>query len=184
MPKATSSGFPMHLWRINTKADYRTFPTATEFGIGATATKKIANAAPEGSYTSAVWVDVDYACGQCHGGSFGPNATQNGASYYSKVVLSDLARNMHNNAAPLVSFTSAMDLYTVSLTDTSTDDSILPDNAITVQWGDGTSSTGNAGDVFLHTYAKPKRYRITYSVTDSDGIKIRKSATMKLPHTP
>jgi hypothetical protein len=169
MPKATSSGFPMHLWRINTKAGYRTFPTATEFGVGATATKKIANAAADGLYTNAVWVDVDYACGQCHGGSFGSTATQNSAPYFTKKELSTYAKGMHNNAAPDASCTENISGRTVTLTDTSTDDSIFPDNAITVKWGDGTSSKGNAGDVFLHTYAKAKKYKIVHSVTDSRG---------------
>jgi hypothetical protein len=168
MPKATSSGFPMHLWRINTNADYRTFPTATEFGIGATATKKIANAAADGTYTNAVWVDVDYVCGQCHGGSLGLD-TQNGAPYFTKKELSTAAKDMHNNPAPGASCTESISGLTVTLTDTSTDDWFFPDNAVTVKWGDGTSSTGNAGGVFSHTYAKAKRYRIQHLVTDSRG---------------
>jgi len=170
MPKATSSGFPMHLWRINTKAGYRTFPTATEFGVGATATKKIANAAADGPYTNAVWVDVDYACGQCHGGSFGSTATQNSAPYFTKKELSTYAKGMHYNAAPNASCTEDISGRTVTLTDTSTDDGFFPDNAVTVKWGDGTSSTGNAGSVFSHTYAKAKKYRIVHSVTDSRGV--------------
>ena len=178
MPKATSSGFPMHLWRINADAAYRTFPTATEFGIGATATKKIANAAADGAYTNAVWVDVDYACGQCHGGSFGPSATQNGAPYISKSNLSAFAENMHSNVAPKASFTSNIDHYTVTLTDTSTDDSIFPDNAITVKWGDGTSSTDNAGSVFTHTYATAGKFNIVYKVIDSDGLISSKTKTV------
>jgi predicted CXXCH cytochrome family protein len=184
MPKATSSGFPMHLWRINTNADYRTFPTATEFGIGATATKKIANAAADGTYTNAVWVDVDYACGQCHGGSFGPDAIQNGAPYMDKASLSLVSKNMHNNPGPNVSFTTDINHYTVTLTDTSTDDRRFPANAITVKWGDGTSSTGNAGDVFSHTYARPRRYRIVYSVIDSNGVSIIKRERVTLTRTP
>jgi predicted CXXCH cytochrome family protein len=171
MPKATSSGFPMHLWRINTNANYRTFPTAKEFGIGATATKKIANAAPDENYTNAVWVDIDYVCGQCHGGSFGRTATKNGAQHYSKKMLSMFAQNMHKNPAPSASCTENISGRTVTLTDTSTDDWILPDNAVTVKWGDGTSSTGNAGSVFSHTYAKAKKYRIVHTVTDSRGLK-------------
>jgi predicted CXXCH cytochrome family protein len=173
MPKATSSGFPMHLWRINTKADYRTFPTATEFlGIPDVAlpTKKIANAAPDGPYTNAVWVDLDYVCGQCHGGSFGPTATKNGAPYFLKSELSQYAKDMHRNAAPNPSCTENISGRTVTLTDSSTDDSIFPDNAITVKWGDGTSSKGNAGSVFSHTYAKAKKYRIVHSVKDSQGV--------------
>jgi predicted CXXCH cytochrome family protein len=178
MPMATSSGFPMHLWRINTNVDYSTFPTATEFGIGATATKKIANTAPDGTYTNAVWVDVDYACGQCHGGSFGPAATQNSAPYYSKADLASFARTMHINDAPVVSFTGNLIDNKATLTDTSTDDSIFPDKAITVKWGDGTSSTGDAGSVFLHTYAKPGKYNIVYSVKDSAGVVRSKKVTL------
>jgi predicted CXXCH cytochrome family protein len=173
MPKATSSGFPMHLWRINTNVKYRTFPTATEFlGIDGVAspTKKIANAAADGPYTNAVWVDLDYVCGQCHGGSFGPDATKNGAPYFLKSELSQYAKNMHRNSAPTVSCTENISGRTVTLTDSSTDDSIFPDNAITVKWGDGTSSKGNAGSVFSHTYAKAKKYRIVHSVKDSDGV--------------
>jgi len=180
MPKATSSGFPMHLWRININAKYSTFPTAAEFGapIGSTATKKIANASPDGSYTNAVWVDVDYACGQCHGGSFGPTATTNGAPYLNKKDLSRTAKNMHRNSAPEVSFTSSISGLMVTLTDTSSDDGIFPDNAITVKWGDRASSTGNAGDVFSHTYVKAKKYKITYSVIDSRRMKKSKTITV------
>jgi predicted CXXCH cytochrome family protein len=180
MPKATSSGFPMHLWRINTNADYRTFPTATEFGIGATATKKIANAAADGPYANAVWVDVDYACGQCHGGSFGGEATRNEAPYFSKAQLSQLAKNMHINSAPKTSCTENISGRTVTLTDTSTDNWIIPDNAVTVNWGDGTSSTGNAGGVFSHTYAKAKKYKIVHSVTDSQGVTKKHKFTVRV----
>jgi hypothetical protein len=180
MPRATSSGFPMHLWRINTDANYSTFPSATEFGIGAPATKKNANTAPDGSYTNAVWVDVDYACGQCHGGSFGPNATLNDAPYLTKAELAMLAKGMHNNGGPTVSFMTSVSDYTVTLTDTSTDDSILPDNAITVQWGDKTSTTGNPRSVFSHSYTKSGKYNIVYTVRDSDGVK----ASKKIAITP
>ncbi|HEY2988918.1 MAG TPA: hypothetical protein VGL11_14395 [Candidatus Binatia bacterium] len=178
MPKATSSGLRMHLWRINTNTDYATFPTATEFGVGATASKKIANAAPDGTYTNAVWVDVDYVCGQCHGGSFGPTATKNEAVYMDKASLSEWAKNMHINARPNVSFTTDIDHYTVTLTDTSTDDSFFPDNAVTVKWGDGTSSTGDAGSVFSHTYPTTANFKIVYSVRDSDGLVSEKKITV------
>jgi predicted CXXCH cytochrome family protein len=179
MPKATSSGFPMHLWRINTNADYRTFPTATEFGIGATATKKIANAAADGDYTNAVWVDVDYVCGQCHGGSLGTD-TQNGAPYFTKKELSTAAKNVHNNPLPNALCTWTIDGRTVTLTDTSTDEWYLPDNAVTVNWGDGASSTGNAGAVFSHAYAKAKRYRIVHTVTDSRGATKKHKFTVRV----
>ena len=247
MPKPTSGDFPMHVWRINPDASYSTFPTAAEYGAGVTPTKKIANAAADGSYANAVWVDLDLACGQCHGsagpalhqfsktalstfaevmhdgggapstdcatchtkkittmnhpvssgtpstcitchtkpgtsisidascgachgGSAGPSATQNGAPYISKPYLIVYANNIHNNSAPNVSMDIDVSSYTVTLTDTSTDDSIFPDNAITVKWGDGTSSTGNAGSVFTHTYATAGKFNIAYKVIDSDGL--------------
>jgi predicted CXXCH cytochrome family protein len=190
MPDPTSSGTRMHLWRINTKATYRTFPTAKEFGIGVPATRKIANTEkedynPKDSYANAVWVDLDYACGQCHGGSFGRTATRNGAPYKTKVELSRFAKNMHNNPPPTASFTSNIVGYKVTLTDTSTDDwkfpegvSMFPDNAVTVNWGDGKSDTYNAGGVYTHDYAGPKKYPIVYTVTDSYGSKVTKKITV------
>ncbi len=180
MPRATPSGLPSHLWRINTNKNYSTFPTATEFGIGAASTKKIANATPDGSYTNAVWNDIDRVCGQCHGGSLGPTATKNGAQHYTKARLSMFAKNMHNNPPPTVSFTTDINGDTVTLTDTSTDDWMFPDNAVTVKWGDGTTSTGNAGKPFSHTYAKSKKYKIEYSIIDSYGNKKIKKQTVNV----
>jgi len=91
-----SGHLPPHLWRINTSESYRTFPTSTEWSAGT----KIANTAPDGTYTNAVWVDLDMACGQCHGGSDGPSATQNGAPYMNKAYLAAIAGNMHQDPPP------------------------------------------------------------------------------------
>ena len=91
MPKATDSGFPMHVWRINADAAYSTFPTAAEFGIGATATKKIANASPDSTgYTPAVWVDLDITCGQCHS----PSGTA--VHKFTKEQIAQFATVMHD----------------------------------------------------------------------------------------
>ena len=48
----------LHLFRISVDEGYATFPTAA---LSATSN---ANTTPDG----AVWVDLDHACGQCHGG--------------------------------------------------------------------------------------------------------------------
>ncbi|MBK7975451.1 MAG: carboxypeptidase regulatory-like domain-containing protein [Deltaproteobacteria bacterium] len=53
-----------HMFRINPSASYSTFPAS----ILSSATVTNANTAADGSFSSAVWVDVDAACGQCHGG--------------------------------------------------------------------------------------------------------------------
>ncbi len=60
--------------------------------------------------------------------------------------------------------------WTVSLTDASTDAAAFPANAIRVTWGDGYSSTGNAGAAFSHTYTAAGTYPITLSVTDAGGL--------------
>lgn len=70
----------MHLWRINTDASYSTFPA------GALAGTVDANTAPEGAYTKAVWVDIDAACGQCHGGGTAQANTTGAIAAASKVL--------------------------------------------------------------------------------------------------
>ena len=115
-------------------------------------------------------VNTDTLCGQCHGGSAGPSATHNGAPYMGKSYIAVYAEDMHSNvAAPTASMDIDTSSYTVSLTDTSTDDKAFPSNAVKVQWGDGTSSTGDAGSDFEHTYGADGKYQIVYSVKDSDG---------------
>ena len=52
----------VHLFRINADPSYSTFPMAAVSGV------VNANTTVDGNYASAVWVDVDLACGQCHGG--------------------------------------------------------------------------------------------------------------------
>ena len=123
-------------------------------------------------------ISIDASCGACHGVSAGPSATQNGAPYISKSYLLVYANNIHNNSAPEVSMDIDVSTYTVTLTDTSTDDSFFPENAITVKWGDGTSSTGNAGSVFTHTYATAGKFNIVYKVIDSDGLISSKTKTV------
>jgi hypothetical protein len=122
MPKPTSGDFPMHVWRINTDVNYSTFPSAAEYGAGTVPTKKIANTAPDGAYTNAVWVDLDRACGQCHGGGTVEDAqhqskvslctgagvpdacctgpgTGSCAKYRTKVQLAPVAQTMHDGGA-------------------------------------------------------------------------------------
>jgi hypothetical protein len=94
MPKPTAADFPMHVWRINTDAAYSTFPTALEFGIGGTATRKNANTAPDSKgYANAVWVDLDLACGQCHNGSVAE------APVFTKSQLSGAAKGLHDGGS-------------------------------------------------------------------------------------
>lgn len=173
MPKPTAEGFPMHLWRINTDAAYDTFPTAAEFNGTAPAVKdRRAKTAPDGAYTQAVWVDLDLACGQCHGGSAGAAATKNGAPYYDKGYLSVLAAGMHASVQlpPTASYTGLTTTnLVVSFTDNSRDNNgkAASTLAVTVKWGDGKISTGVGGGVFTHTYATGGKFNILHTVKDT-----------------
>jgi len=89
MPKATTGGFPSHLVRISVDPSYSTFPTSAEF-LGNT--KKIANTAPDGSYTNAVWTDLDIACGQCHG-------ADGSAHLIPKGMMATYAAGMHTGGS-------------------------------------------------------------------------------------
>jgi hypothetical protein len=91
MPKSSASGSPMHLWRVNTSAAYQT--------MGATKANTDAN--------GAAYVDLDFSCGQCHGGSAGSGATANGAPYISKVALATYANDIHKNK-PTAAFTASV----------------------------------------------------------------------------
>jgi hypothetical protein len=178
-----STHLPVHLWRINTSASYKTFPSSAEWSAGA----KIANTAPDGSYTNAVWVDLDLACGQCHGGSAGTYATKSGAPYMSKAYLAVVAENMHLSAgandAPTASFTQNANPtpYTVSLTDTSSDSEALPASAISINWGDGKSSIGDAGATLTHTYATAGTFNVMYTVKDADGAYDSTTTSVSVP---
>jgi Polysaccharide lyase family 4, domain II len=162
---------PAHLWRINTSATYSTWPSVDQFnGTNGHTMDKRATMVPEtytlpdgvsqATYTNAVWLDVDLACGQCHGGSAGLSATKNGAPYFTKAGLATGAANMHIDhpapagTTPVISHgTVTQTGYLVSFTDSSTDtgDKALFD-AVTVNWGDGATDTGVRGGVFTHTY--------------------------------
>jgi hypothetical protein len=72
-----------HLWRINTDPSYRiygdytyTYPVngalAQNSGANAPGLVNLSHSAPAGTFTNAVWIDLDNACGQCHGGGVSP----------------------------------------------------------------------------------------------------------------
>ncbi|MGA3211838.1 MAG: cytochrome c3 family protein, partial [Terriglobales bacterium] len=63
-----------HLFRISSDQNYFTFPTANQLytqGITALNTENEYSPMDGTTYTSAAWLDVDLACGQCHVGGDG-----------------------------------------------------------------------------------------------------------------
>ncbi|MCL5022535.1 MAG: PKD domain-containing protein [Nitrospirae bacterium] len=178
MPKPNDGeGLAAHIWRISTDPNYSTFPTADQFASG----QKTANTAPDGTYTNAVWIDIDLACGQCHGGSAGPAGTRNNAPYYSKSYLAGWAAGMHtgarlSNQPPTASASIVTTGLSTTLSDTSSDPATnLPygfaPGAVTIDWGDRSPvETGDAGASFNHTYAAAGTYKVLQTVTDVAGL--------------
>jgi hypothetical protein len=190
MPKpAGGTGLYVHVWRINTDPGYSTFPAAgaTTPGIcsdPSNTTKAaclaagkswslVANSAPDGEYKNAVWVDLDLACGQCHGGG----VTGSGAKSLSKDQLSDFAKGIHGvsrnpNTAPIAAMAAlpTVDGGVVSFQDKSTDvEDPQYSLRIAVSWGDGRIETGQAGGTFQHTYRRAGTFTIRHKATDTSG---------------
>jgi len=119
-----------------------------------------------GTYANAVWIDLDLACGQCHGGSLGASATANSAPYFTKQTLATYAAAMHSGnastpppATPVVS--GAGTATTSGFTATFVDSSTPAGTMVTVKWGDGNISTQVAGSTFTHTYGRAGSFHIT-----------------------
>jgi hypothetical protein len=88
----------MHLFRINSSSSYSTFPVAGALATNSTDCTNAggtwsgtsctlnANKSADGTYANAVWVDVDLACGQCHGGGASQKATTGTVATASKTL--------------------------------------------------------------------------------------------------
>lgn len=177
----------------NLASDISSTLCANNSGSWTVVTKnRLANTAPEtitsGSYTigttdtNAVWVDLDLACGQCHGGSLGGAATANGAPYFTKVQLAAFAPSIHQSApttttAPIQIFTtgtystgsncSSTNALTACFTDGT--QNAPAGTALSVKWGDGSIDTSTVGQTLTHTYPRPGTYRIYELVPGAIG---------------
>ena len=183
---AGGTGLYVHVFRINTNPNYSTFPKsgATTPGICSDPYYKtktactdagkswslVANSAPDGKYANAVWVDLDLACGKCHGeGGEAKPLSKNQLARYAKGIhgpnLEDGTPKAAMAASPTVTG------YTVTFIDKSTDVEDKPyDLRISVNWGDGTIETGFAGGTFLHTYISGGTFKISHKATDTRGL--------------
>ena len=172
-----------HIFRISTDPNYTEFPAA------ALAADMPAPTAPDADGFPAVWVDVDQACGQCHGGSAGASSRPNlnsdltgtpvYAPYATKADLAAAAAIMHSGtySAPVSGVTPSaahagvtQTGYQVSFTDTSSDaDDTSNLDAVTVNWGDGSTDAGVRGGSFTHTYSgsRVRSYAIVHVIRDS-----------------
>jgi len=161
MPKSSPTASRMHLWRVNTDGTY------TTMGAGQ------ANAAADGSYAIASWVDIDHACGQCHNASR-PNPAW---PFFTTGQLAVAARGMHRTAGggadtpPVANESCSLDNdWVVTMTDLSSDDHGI--NQETVTWGDGSVVTDDRSapwGPYLHTYIGSGSYTPIHKVVDSAG---------------
>ena len=123
-------------------------------------------------------VGLQVLCGQCHGGSLGPGATQNNAPYFGLPVLTAFANGMHPVVKPVMTTAptalngpATTNGWTVSFTDRSTFDSnaTAAFKIVTVNWGDGSAGVITAGTATSHTYSnsRVRSYTVTQTVTDT-----------------
>jgi hypothetical protein len=183
--------------RISTDFRYSTFPKAGATTPGycsdpfyttradclaaGKAWSLVANSAPDGDYKDAVWVDLDLACGKCHG-------TGGEARLLTKRELSNYAKGIHGvsrspNTAPTAAMTGlTVAGNTVSFKDNSTD---VQDPqyrlSVAVNWGDGTIESGQPGGTFLHTYDIAGTFTISHKATDTWGLTGYESVSVVVP---
>src|SRR5208283_2821452 len=85
------------------------------------------------------------------------------------------------NLPPSISSSVTIKDYTVNLLDASTDDRVLPRDAVTVNWNDGGFSRGDAGGTFTHTYATASTYNILHTITDAGGVSVSEVEKIRVP---
>ncbi|MFZ5997491.1 MAG: PKD domain-containing protein, partial [Nitrospirota bacterium] len=169
MPKATPSGFPIHLFRINSDPNYSTFPTAADFNGNI---KKNANTAPEtysgGTYTNAIWVDLNLACNQCHGKT---------TPALDMSVLAARAAAMHSGKA--VSFTASNDASVSLQVNFDASATECASGSCTYEWafGDGATATTSVAAT-SHVYPNTDSRLVTLTVKESTGGKGTASRTV------
>ncbi len=137
-----------HFMRISTDSNYSTFPTVSQFYNAGQTT---ANTASDGKISGAVWMDVNYACGQCHvgDGSSGTTTPVTGAPLYDKVTLVGYAACIHNDLT-VSSVTAGADA----------NGSISPSGTITV----------NSGDTRTFTIAPDAGYQVQSVIVDGASV--------------
>jgi predicted CXXCH cytochrome family protein len=142
-----------HIFRISTDPSYVEFPAGSP----------VAATAPNDDGVNVTWVDLDAACGQCHGGSAGATATKNGAPYMSKASLATYAATMHNGVStapvtnPQVGCGTGVQITAggvATITPSVTTGSASGETVV-VAWGDGVvaRAANGSGSPFTHTYA-------------------------------
>jgi predicted CXXCH cytochrome family protein len=114
-----------HLIRINPDVNYHTFPTPDQLyteNLGSLNTSPEFSPLDGTTFSTAAWLDVDLACGQCHVGNDGVTNAYGlklppgmpGAHAYTRAQLAYWAANMHapDPSVPMPTFTPKPTTYT------------------------------------------------------------------------
>jgi len=135
--------------------------------------------------------DLDYACGQCHGG--GTNSVDNppktGIPYRTKAVLATVAEGMHASAGVSypVTFTTSVTPNTLTVNViASVDCGTCPPLTYDWNWGDGTPNGPATGASASHTYttAGTKSIILTVSVEAGTTGSVIRIVTIANPDLP
>lgn len=130
-------------------------------GIWTAVTKdRNAQVSIDGTYSKAVWVDLDLACGQCHGGSLG--SALPGVPYFTKAQLSAVANGIHDAAAVNYGVTFVTTIGSPNTLSVSAHSSVncgstngVPNvcPAFTYDWNWGDGSVHGTTDPATHDYS-------------------------------
>ena len=183
MPKSSATGSYMHLWRINTDPNYVTMGTTK------------ANVAADGLYVDAAWVDIDHACGQCHGGGTaqGPGYQPvPPALYRTRATLAPVAAQMHASSGVNygVTFSTTIDPNnSLRVTaDASVDCGGVTCPPFTYDWNWGNGSTHGTTDPATKDYTpNAGKYEITLIVKLASngqqvGAPVTRGVTLSAPN--
>jgi len=128
-----------------------------------------------GSITPAGFVDLDQACGQCHGGGLGQ--AKPGIPYYTKDALAAYAVNTHTTT-PVPQFTFAYDPVTSLKVNFDASGTTCPSGTgCTYSWDFGDTGTG-AGITTTHTYVNTQTRTVVLTV--NDPVNVTSASTSKV----
>jgi len=120
-----------------------------------------------GTPTAAGMIDLDLACGRCHGG--GTNSTSNppapGVAYLTKANLGDFALNMHADK-PVATFGYTIDRPNTLVVNVDATQSLCLDVCDAYDWDWGDGSPHSSGVTATHEYVEGN-YTITLTVRDT-----------------
>ena len=137
-----------HIWRISTDANYSTYGdynTSVTMAGGDPAKVNLPPTAADGAYTNAVWVDLDNACGQCHGGG----VSQSNLTTSTTATISGAAWSV--NVASTRGFASGKDVTIAGAGVGGADFKTIIAKVVRTA---PTSTTDLSGTIYL-TYATP-----------------------------